>query len=253
MKANLKQPDYHRYQWKKRERTVVIIRAMGIVLLLSFFFYRSIVAVVPLAGIGYLYYRKVEKRRGIRQQRQLEEEFRECILSVAASLRAGYAVENAFIESIPDMKVMYGEEAMICRELELLRRGMVINITMEELLGDLAVRSGSEEIEQFAEVFSIAKRSGGNLAGVIQNTAELIGQHIEARQELQTVLSGREMEHNIMKIMPFAILTYIGVTYRGYFDSLYHNVQGVLIMSLCLFLYLTAYHMGENILRKLLN
>lgn len=253
MKINSKPQDYRRYRWKRTQWLMAIGRALGVVMLLSHFFYRSPAACFPLLGIGYLYYRNLERRRGEKQLRDLEEQFRECILSVAASLRAGYAVENAFLESIPDMKLMYGEESMICRELELFRRGLVINITMEELQTDFSVRSGSEEIGQFAEVFSIAKRSGGNLAAVIQNTAELIGRHIEARQELRTVLGGREMEHNIMKAMPFAILLYIGTSSRGYFDGLYHNLQGIIIMTVCLILYLTAWRMGENILWKLLN
>lgn len=45
---------------------------------------------------------------------------------------------------------MYGE-------LELIRRGMIVNITLEELIGDLAERSGCEEIQQFSTILSVAK------------------------------------------------------------------------------------------------
>ncbi len=181
----------------------------------------------------------------------MNRQFKECILSVAASLKAGYAVENAFLESRSDMRMLYGEDSMIYAELEGIRRGLVINITMEELLEDFAARSASDDIMQFAQVFIIAKKSGGNLSEIIQTTAVLIGRKIDAKQEIRTLLSGRQMEQTIMKLMPFGILLYIGVSYPGYFDTLYHNWQGVAIMTGCLAVYLAAYVIGDKILQKI--
>lgn len=178
-------------------------------------------------------------------------QFKECILSVAASLRAGYAVENAFLESRSEIELIYGKGALIYEELEWIRRGLVINITLEEQLFELAERSGSEEIAQFATVFLTAKKNGGNLTEIIGATAELIGQRIDTKQEIQTMLSGRKMEQTIMKGMPFAVLFYIGIAYPGYFDMLYHNWQGVLIMTFCLAVYLAAYVLGEKILHRI--
>ena len=149
------------------------------------------------------------------------------------------------------MKLLYGEQSAIYIELEHIRRGLVINITLEELLADLAERSGSEDIMQFVRVFAIAKKSGGRLPEIIQNTAVLIGRRIDAAQEINTLLSGRQMEQNIMKVMPFGILLYIGSSYPGYFDSLYHNLQGVAIMTVCLIVYLAAYSLGDKILRQI--
>ena len=160
-------------------------------------------------------------------------------------------MENAFQESCNDMHMLYGEDAPIYQELELIRRGLVINITLEELLQDLGERSDCQEIQQFAEVFAIAKRNGGKLSEVIDSSAEIIRQRVEARQEIQTLLSGRKMEQNVMKAMPFAILLYIGITYPGYFDSLYHNWQGTAIMTVCLLIYLAAYVIGNRILDRL--
>ena len=43
---------------------------------------------------------------------ELASQFRECILSVATLLQAGYSVENAFLECRQDMALMYGEESI---------------------------------------------------------------------------------------------------------------------------------------------
>ena len=249
MKTSLTRRDYHSYVWKRGELLLTLAQVIFLIFFLSFFFYRSLLAAIPLTGIGGVYFQILKNRKKERCKRELVVQFKECMLSVSASLRAGYAVENAFVESKSDMRMLYGEHSLIYQELELIRRGMVINITLEELLADLAERSGCEEISQFSQIFSIAKRSGGNLSDIIYSTTELIGQKVDVRQEIQTVLSGRRMEQTIMKGMPFGILLYIGTTCPGYFDGLYHNWQGAAIMTGCLALYLAAVVLGDKILQ----
>lgn len=251
MMENSRQQDYRKYVGSTREAILFGVKSVGVVAFLAFFFYRSLGACFPLAVVGVLYFQMQQRDAGAKCRERLTLQFKECILSVAASLKAGYAIENAFMESRKDMELLYGTDSLIYRELEQIRRGLVINITLEEQLFGLAQRSGGEEIEQFATVFLIAKRSGGNLPEIIQDSAELIGQRVDARCEMQTILSGRRMENNVMKLMPFAVLGYVGISYPGYFDMLYHNWQGAAIMTGCLAIYLAAYVLGEKILRRI--
>lgn len=146
---------------------------------------------------------------------------------------------------------MFGSEAFIVEELSLIRRGLVLNTPLEDMLTKLAERSGSRYIEQFSRVFEIAKRSGGNMSEVIRSSAELIGRDIDAKAEMETVLSGRRMEQNIMKIVPFVIVIYIDISNKGYFDSLYGNMKGIIIMTVCLGIYIAAYFMGDKVIGKL--
>lgn len=243
--------DYHKMHWTVAELIGSVGKSVLAVGVLAYFFYRSLWAVIPLAVVGVQFFRMEAARKVERVKEELNGQFKECILSVAASLKAGYAVENAFVESRNDMKLLYGEKSLIYVELEHIRRGLVINITLEELLADLAQRSSSDDIMQFAQVFAIAKKSGGRLPEIIETTALAIGRRIEAMLEIKAMLSGRQMEQNIMKVMPFGILLYVGSSYPGYFDALYHNLQGVAIMTVCLIIYLAAYIMGDRILQQI--
>lgn len=198
-----------------------------------------------------MFFRKIRQGKREQAREELTEQFRECILAVSTLLGAGYSVENAFLECERDMALMYGKDALICGELKMVRRGLNINISLEELLSDFGERSGCEDMVQFAEVFVIAKRSGGNLAEIIKNSAELISRKSELRQEVDTLLSGKRMELNIMKLMPFAILTYIGSTNPGYFDILYVGLYGRLIMTGCLGAYIGAYALGEMVIGRM--
>lgn len=249
MDTSLKRQDYHKYAWKRGEKVGTVLICLGITLVIAYFFYRSFIAVIPLSAIGVLAFIQIERGKAEKVREELSGQFRECILSVATLLQAGYSVENAFMECRPDMALMYGEDALICRELSYIKRGLKINIVLEELLEDLAVRSDCEEITQFAQIFALVKRNGGNMAEVIRSAAYQIGQQIELKQEMQILLGGKKMELMIMKVMPFGILLYIDIGNRGYFDSLYHNLTGVAIMTGCLGVYLGAYLLGERIMK----
>lgn len=252
MNINLRRPDYHKYRWKKGEKAGIFVICAGATGFLAYFFYRSLWAAIPLSGIGIMLFLRISGQRMKRAKEELAVQFRECILATATSLQAGYSVENAFVEAGKDMRLMYGDEAAIVEELNIIRRGLNINITLEELLTDMAERSACEDILQFAEIFSIAKRNGGNMTEIIHSTAAQIGKQIELRQEIQILLSGKKMELGIMKGMPFGILLYVNFGNPGYFDPLYHNLTGIAVMTGCLGVYLGAYVLGEKILDGLM-
>lgn len=249
--SNLILRDYSKPNWKESEKIGAILISIALTILLAWFFYRQVLAAVVLSPIGYFIFRYLRNQRIKRNYYMLEEQFKECILSVATSLKAGYAIENAFVESMEDIVSLYGENSFMLGELKTIKRGLSMNKSIEELLLDFAKRSGSDNIIQFSQVLSIAKHRGGNVPDIIRTSAELISREIEATSEIRTLLSGRRMEQNIMKIMPFAIIEYISLTSPGYFDSLYGNRTGIIIMSGCLILYVLAFFFGEKIFIRL--
>ena len=142
--------DYHSVKWDASKVFRTIAESAGCVLLLSFFFYRSFLATVPLSFIGIMYFRKKAGSLAAKDRKALESQFGEAIRGVEAGLKAGYSVENAFVQSGKDMERQFGRDSFICEEFEAIRRGMILNITLEEMLADLGVRSGSEAITDFA-------------------------------------------------------------------------------------------------------
>lgn len=252
MEKSLKRQDYHKYCWKKGELIKTIGLCVGVTGVFAYFFYRSFIALIPLSAIGAFAFCLISRQKAEKSREDLAIQFRECILAVATLLQAGYSVENAFLECWQDMVLMYGEEAPICRELKFIKRGLNINISLEELLTDMAQRSACEDIAQFAQIFALAKRSGGNMSEIIRNSADQIGRQIELRQEIQMLLGGKKMELAVMKAMPFGILLYIDMGNPGYFEPLYHNLLGIIIMTGCLAAYLGAYLLGEHIMKGIM-
>ena len=127
-------------------------------------------------------------------------------------------------------------------------RGMENRIPLEKLLTEFASRWDIEEISEFAEVFSIARRSGGNLPVILNRTAELIQDRMEIDTEIDILLSSRKFEQKIMNCVPFFIIFYLGLSTEGFFDVLYHNAAGAVFMTACLAAYLFSILLSDKIM-----
>jgi tight adherence protein B len=224
------------------------LEGIAVLVMIAEIFYSSLAAVLfllPLMIPIYLRRKRIqeEKKRG-----ELVMEFKECMNSVLTALKAGYSCENAFREAEKEMNFLYGGQSEICRELLLIRGGLDSNVTLESLLNEFAARSDSEEIHDFAEVFMIARRSGGNMTEILIRTTTQIQDRIDVEREISILVSSKKLEQIIMDVVPFGIIAYIGISSRGFFDVLYHNPVGILVMTICLFTYTAAFWLSEQII-----
>ncbi len=235
--------------WNLRENITRLLTALFLTLFLCWFFYRSLKALPVLLPVGAVYLLGKEKDDRQKKKEDLRRQFQDMVRSLAASLRAGYAVENAFSESYGEMLSLYGRDAEICMALRRILVGLKNNITVETLMDQFAYSSGVEEVYEFAEVFRAAKKSGGNLAEIMDRTAGMIGERIDTADEIKVAIAAKEMEQRIMNVVPFGIVFYISLTSPGFFDGLFGNSTGMLIMTGCLVLYLGAYILGRKMTR----
>lgn len=250
---NLKQREFVFKRWRMvgrgniKDKLKDRVIGIGLVAMLAFFFYRSLWAVPFLIPVYWLYRREAAKTYEQKYRKQVAVQFKDTILAVSANQKAGYSVENAFKQSYQDMVLLYGRESMICKELYVILSGLSNNLTLEKLLYDFGNRCGVEEIKEFAEVFAVAKRNGGNLTEVIERSVSVIEEKIETEKEIQVLISARKLEQKIMNVVPFGILLYVSVTSKGFFDVLYHNPAGVIIMTACLVVYFAAVFLSRRI------
>ena len=247
MSKNYSLPDYNEYRFQAGERTLYTIEGIFLVAMISYFFYRSWIACIGLMPVLVLFLREKKKELAKKQRQDLSMQFKDLILTVSANQKAGYSIENAFRESYRDMVMLYGEGAVICTELKYIVAGLDNNVVLEKLLYNLGMRSGLPDVVQFADVFLIAKRSGGSMTDILSKTAAVIEQKTETDKEIQLMISAKKMEQKIMNMVPFIIILYVGSTSKGFFDALYHNLIGVIIMTVCLGFYLAAYLLSRRI------
>lgn len=218
-------------------------------LVILYLFFKSyfIILVLPIC---IFVYHKINKRKLIqRYKEKISVQFKEFLISLTASIRTGYSIENALKEANKEMQVMYGKDEPICIESQKMINQISLAIPIENVLEDFASRCDVEDISTFAAVFKIAKRTGGDMVEIIKKTTSDITSKIDTKNEIAVLISSKKLEQNIMSIMPLAIICYVDLTSKGLLDPLYGNIKGVLIMSGCLVLYALAYFFGQKIMR----
>lgn len=239
--------DYNRYHFTKFEYIRYILQGILFVLVLGILFYQSIFGVLFLIPIVLIYLKRKKKLLINDRKWELNQEFRDSIISLSAALNAGYSAENAFEEARKDLKLLYREDSLIMQELSYIIKQIHMNISIEKALYDFGRRTGIEDIINFAEVFATAKRTGGDLIKIIQTSANAISDKIEVKREIITIVTGKKQEANIMKLIPPGILLYLHCFTPGFLTPLYHNLFGVIIMTLLLAIYLGAYLLADKI------
>lgn len=237
MMRSLRQPVC---QLSKREKWRIMLEGMMILVFFAYFFYRSPLAIPFLLPVYFLYSKIRIRETDQKKRRELAYQFKDAVLTVSTNLKAGYSVENSFREAYGDMQNLYGKESGICQELHRIVTGLLSNITLEQLLSEFAKRSRVEDVKEFADVFAAAKRSGGNMVEIMERSAAMVSEKLEVEKEIDLLISARRMEQKIMNLVPFGIIFYISITSRGFFDPLYYNTAGIIVMTVCLLTYLGA-------------
>ncbi|HWT74737.1 MAG TPA: type II secretion system F family protein [Mobilitalea sp.] len=232
--------NYDYYYLSQGENIIYILQGIVITAGIGILFYQSILGLIFLSPMIYFY--RIRKVNILKKERKwkLNLEFRDGILALSAALEAGYSAENAFEEACRDLKQIYQENSLILKEFHHIVHQLNMNITVEKALNDFSERTQVEDILSFSEVFSTAKRTGGDLINVIKITSNMISDKIEVKREIITLITAKRLEANIMKVIPLVILIYLSVSSPGFLDPLYHNLFGVIIMTAFLFCYLVA-------------
>ncbi len=215
--------------------------------ILFFLFYKSFVLSFILALIyGIINIKTYEKRRIEEWRWQMDLEFREVMTGISSALNAGYSVENSFKEAKMDLLLLYGNNSVMVKELDIINSKLMLNQPLENVLMEFARRCEVEDINNFAEVFQTAKRTGGNLIDIARSSADKISNKIETSREIRTMVSGKRMEGRIMALMPLAIIIYFWISSPGFLDCLYAPA-GRPIMTVLLIIYVAAYKWSERI------
>lgn len=227
----------------------ILVEAAAISGVLAYLFYDSVYGMVVIAVFGPLY--SSQRRLELKEKKRyvLEKQFQEGLYSAAAALEAGYSMENAWREAEKEQLRMHGRDGVFYRCLYRMNQKISLNEPIEKLILEFSRYAGTESIQNFADIFSFAKRSGGNLTAIMKKTADRIRINVQIQEEIATMLSARRLEQNIMNIMPLGILLYIRTGVPGFLDPLYHCTFGVLIMSACLAGYLGAWKLSCHMMQ----
>lgn len=221
--------------------------SLGISGVVAGLFYNSLWCMVfsPLVFVLVGKFLAESKRK--RRLKQLNLEFKDYMYGVSGALSAGYSIERAFLAGLKDMEQLYQEGSVLMESLSDMEGRLGVQEPIEHILTDFAEESGSEDIENFVEIFCYAKRGGGDFVHIIATTIGRICDKIEVSEEIQTVMAEKAMEQKVMCVVPIGILLFFRLTSPDFIGTLYGNLLGVAVMTVALVLYGVAFFLGMKI------
>ena len=214
---------------------------------MGYLFYNNVWAGLIFFPHIFLYVRRKLNRHEIKRQEKLAAEFKDGMQSVVSALTAGYSLENSFREALDELSLTYGKNTEIYKGFSRIVHKLNLNINIEEAFDDFAGECHVEEIDSFAEVLRYAKRNGGNLIQIIKNTTFTISEKIDVKREINTIISAKQLEQNIMNYVPIGIILYMRLTSGDMFVKVYQSGAGIALMTVCLCIYFAARLIAEKI------
>lgn len=242
-----KEKNYWQQDISKKERVKAILQGILLISAVSYLFYGTVLWAILLSPYLIRYIKSWETQIIKKKKQHFQLQFKEAIQSLSAALNVGYSVENAMREVWKDLQMLYQKEELILKEFRIMTRQLDMNVPAETALQEFALRTEDEEVQMFVTVFSMAKRSGGDMVMIIKNAVSQISEKIDIMRDIEAMMAAKKFEFRIMSIIPFAMICYMKISFPTFMEVLYGNLLGVIVMSICLAIYVTAFEIGKRI------
>jgi tight adherence protein B len=179
------------------------------------------------------------KRKG--RLKRFEELFPEALEFIARSMRAGHAF-SASLEMISRefQEPVAGEFRRTFEEHNL---GLPVEVALQKL----AARVPSLDVHFFVSAVLLQKRTGGNLAEILDKLAYVIRERFKLRGRIRAVSAHGKMTATALSIIPLAVGVLMFFTNPDYVKFFFYDDTGNLMLGIALALQLGAYLVMKKI------
>ena len=244
-----KNTDYRDYLPGRKERLKYFGLSVAGLIFTGWLFFNSPAVAAAFALLSIPLEKVWRKSMADSRRGELSSEFKDMLFSLSASFQAGRHMREAICEARSNLLEIYPESAPINVELGLMVRRMDAGGESErEVLFDFARRSGSEDARNFADVYYTCLTTGGDLAGVVNRTAEAILEKMTIHREISMLMAQKKYEAKLLTVVPFLILLYLKFSSPEYLMPLYTTASGLCVMALALISLAAAFFWSGKIM-----
>jgi tight adherence protein B len=203
-----------------------IIASAGLALvtaLLGFPWYLSTLAVM----IGFVIPKIVMKRNAKKRLQLSSYQLIEVLGMMANSMRAGFSFMQAMQlvgKEIPDP---------LGPEFDRVVRQAGLGIPLDEIFVELVERLPNKELEVVVRAILAQRKSGGNLADLLETMEETIRGRVRILEELNTLTAQGRMSSWVITLLPVGLGLYLSLVNREYFGPMLEHPLGWVMLSFC--------------------
>ena len=227
----------------------VCMKSVGITAMIMFLVYRSVWAVIFFPVVWILQTKIEQQKEKEERNMRLQVEFLQGIVVLNSALQAGLSMENAWKEVEKETKMLYGDSSEFYIAIKEINQKVAHNNPIEKLFLEYAYKTKIEDMIQFAELMEFGKRTGSNWKKIMDGTVYQMTERQGARQEIEVMMAEKKMEQQIMNVVPIGLLGFLQISAWDYMSILYHNLFGVIVMTLFLAGYILAILLSQKIMK----
>ena len=182
------------------------------------------------------------KRLVSRRVAAIERQVEPWINTVANALRASPSLGDAIASSATLL------QPPMSQELDVLVKEYELGTPLDEALENLSERVGTRTLSATVQALKIARRSGGNLTELLQNSAESLREFARLEGVVRTKTAEGKAQVFVIGVIPLPMVLSINWLDPGFFEPLLHSLLGQLVISIALVLWLAAVLLARKIL-----
>lgn len=158
--------------------------------------------------------------RKVKRIKKFEWLFPDALDIITGALRSGLALTAA-------IQVVSEECAdPVGREFTILFEETRLGIDMRDALRNLARRVDSKELQMFVIAVLLQRETGGNLAEILEGTAEVIRERLRILGDIRALTAQARISGVILAVLPLALAAFILVSAPEYMASLVKEPAG---------------------------
>lgn len=224
--------EQRRYVPDRGERIIFFAIAYTAGAALLYLFYKSMTVALVLGGLALFSEKYYIEYKSEKRMEKITVQFKDLLYSIGGSISAGRYMEEALEEGEYTLKVIYGEKSLLASEVEKMNR-MIRNSRLDskDALMQLAEKSGSDDIRNFAQVCGICRETGGDIQKVVADAASGIAERMRVKKEIRTLMAQKRFEARIVSVMPVMVIAMLNLISPDYLQPLYESIPGRVIMT----------------------
>ena len=199
----------------------------------------SVIGVIAGAGAPFLFLQQKRKKR----LRAFEAQFPDALEFVARAMRSG----NAFSVSLELLHKEYA--APLADEFRRTFDEQNLGLPLEMALERLGTRVPLLDVHFFVSAVLLQKRTGGNLASLLDNLAYLIRERFKLRGRIRAVSAHGRISGLVLSMIPLTVAVLMFYTNPSYILFFFDDPDGKILMAICIVLQF----LGFVSIRKIVN
>jgi tight adherence protein B len=184
------------------------------------------IAGVVLAVVGYTTPALYVHLRQRRRRAAIEGQLAEGLTHIANAMRAGFALLQAIDSAARRLRPPFTQElARLVTDVNMGR-------TLEDALVELGERVGSYDLDMVITAILIQRRTGGNLAEVLDNVAETMRERDRVRGEIRVLTAQQRFAGWVLSMWPVVLAGIFFLMNPDLMSNLWTTPAGLVLLTI---------------------